>query len=244
MGRVCHWSLLIALMMCAAPARADFIISIGNTTVPQGGTGTVDVFLSSTAGPLSPDQLNNLGFTLQITGPHELQFASSQSFAYLNDPQYIFAGDSTNQSTSSPGGSVSTTVYANDTFIGSDSTASGNPVSLSTSSGQVLLATLSLDAAVTNIGDSYAIGLVPTSGNGSIGSSTSTFFDVFDFSTGAETSAVPFTSTPGIVTITGSTVPEPRAIVSALTAVTILSGVFGVRRRGAARGRSRRSIGS
>jgi hypothetical protein len=236
-------ALLIAVMMGAAPARAGFIISINNTTVPRGGTGTVDVFLSSTAGPLSPDQVNNIGFTMQISGPQELQFASTQGFGYLNDPHYIFAGDSTDQGTGSPGGSVSTIVYANDTFIGSDSTASGNPVSLSTSSGQVLLATLSLDAAITNVGDSYTIGLVPTFGNGSIDSSPSTHLDVFDFLTGAEASAVPFTSTPGTVTITGSSVPEPPAIASVLTAGMILSGIFGVRHRGAATARLRRSIG-
>ena len=143
--RAWSWCLLIALAGFAVPARADFVISIGSASIPQGGTGTVDVFLSSTASSSSPDLLNNLGFTLQITGPHELQFASTQDFSYLNSSQYVFSGDSADQNTSSPGGNVTTTSYTSDTFVGSDSTFSGNPVSLTASSGQVLLASLSFE---------------------------------------------------------------------------------------------------
>jgi hypothetical protein len=237
--RARNWCLLITLAGLAVPARADFVISIGSATVPQGGTGAVDVFLSSTAGSSSPDLLNNLGFTLQITGPHELQFASTQSFSYLNSPQYVFFGDSTDHNTSSPGGTVRTTSYANDTFVGSDSTFSGNPVSLSAASGSLLLARLSLGAAITNVGDSYTISLVPPSGDGSMSSSMSTFFDVFNFSTGAETSAVPFSSTPGTVMITGSAVPEPASLVSALTALALVAGFLGAYRLR----RSRRQAG-
>jgi hypothetical protein len=229
--RVWSWYLLIALAGVAVPARADFVISIGSTTVPQGGTGAVDVFLSSTASSASPDLLNNLGFTLQITGPHELQFASTQDFSYLNSSKYVFSGDSNDQSTSSPGGFVQTTTYANDTFVGSDSTFSGNPVSLSASSGQLLLASLSLNALITNVGDTYTIGLVPSMGDGSTSSSMSTFFDNLNFSTGAEISAVPFTSVAGTVTIGTAAVPEPSTIALGLTAVLIMSSAYAMRRR-------------
>ena len=125
--------------------------SIGSTTIAEGGTGTLDVFLTSTAGSSSPDLLNNYAFTLQITGPHELQFSPSQSFAYLTSSQYVFTGDSTNQMTSSPGGTVATTVYSNDTFVGNDSTFSSNPVSLSSANTPVLLAALTLDATITTL---------------------------------------------------------------------------------------------
>jgi hypothetical protein len=107
---------------------------------------------------------------------------------------------------------VTTTSYTNDTFVGTDSTFSGNPVSLSASSGQALLASLSLNGAITNVGDSYTIGLVPASGDGSINSSTSTFFYNLNFQTDTETSAVPFTSTPGTVT-SGDFGPRLRASV-------------------------------
>ncbi len=229
--RVRIWCLAVLLTLFAAPARADFVISIGSPAIPQGGTGTLDVLLTSTAGSSTPDLLNNYAFTLQITGPHELQFSTTQSFGYLTNSQYVFAGDSTAQMTSSPGGTASTTVYSNDTFIGSDSTFSGNPVSLSSANSPVLLAALTLNATITNPGDSYSISLVPPTGNGSMNSSSQTFFDVFNFNTGSETSAVPFTSTSGTVTITGaSSIPEPASITSGLTAMLILAGIAGARR--------------
>jgi hypothetical protein len=224
------WCLAVLLLICAVPARADFVVSIGNVTILQGGTGTLDVFLTSTASSSSPDSLNNYAFTLQITGPHELQFASTQSFSYLSNSQYVFSGDSTNQMTSSPGGTVTTTVYTNDTFIGNDSTNSGNPVSLSSSNTPVLLAALTLSAAITAVGDSYTIGLVPSSGSGSISQNPNNFFDNFDFNTGAELSAVPFTSTPGTVIISAASIPEPSSIVSGLTAMLIGAGVHADRR--------------
>ncbi len=61
----------------AVPARAGLIVSIGNASVAQGGTGTLDVWLASNAVSSSPDLLNNYAFTLQITGPNELQFSPS-----------------------------------------------------------------------------------------------------------------------------------------------------------------------
>ncbi|MFI5458473.1 MAG: hypothetical protein ACHRXM_23830 [Isosphaerales bacterium] len=88
------WCLAVVLLLFAGPARADFVLSIGSPTVPQGGTGTLDVWLTSTASSLSPDLLNNFAFTLQITGPNELMFSTTQSFAYLTNSQYVFFGDS------------------------------------------------------------------------------------------------------------------------------------------------------
>ncbi len=225
------WSLVILLAGFALPARADLVVSIGSPTIPQGGTGTLDVFLTSNASSSSPDLLNNYAFTLQITGPNELQFSPSQSFAYLSSSQYVFAGDSTNQTTSSAGGTVAMTVYSNDTFVGTDSTSSGNRVSLSSANAPVLLAALTLDATITSPGDSYAISLIPSSGNGSMSSSIHTFFDVVDFSnTGLETSAVPFASMPGTVTISAASVPEPSSIIPALTGMLVLAGYLGARR--------------
>ena len=230
--RVWIWSLAVLLALFASPARAGFLVSMTSPAIPQGGTGTLDVFLASTASPTSPDLLNNFAFTLQITGTNELQFSPSQSFGYLSSSQYVFAGDSSDQMTSSPGGTVATTVYKNDTFVGNDSTFSGNPVSLSSANMPVLLAALTLDAAITNPGDTYSISLVPSSGNGSMNSSSKTFFDVVDFSnTGLETSAVPFTtSTSGTVMITGASIPEPSSLVSGLTGMLILAVAVGVRR--------------
>jgi len=161
------------------------------------------------------------------------EFSTSQSFAYLTNSQYVFAGDSSAQMTMSAGGTVPSmgTVYANDTFIGNDSTFSGNPVSLSSANTPVLLAALTLNAAITSPGDSYSIKLVPGSGNGSMSSSMQTFFDVVDFAnTGLETSAVPLTSVSGTVLIGRASVPEPGSLVSGLIGMITLAGFCGVRR--------------
>jgi hypothetical protein len=216
------------------------VVSIGSATIPQGGTGSLDVLLTSTADPRAPDQLNDFAFTLQITGPNELQFTPVQSFAYLSSSQYLFNGDSTAQLTSSEGGTVSQTVTPNDTFIGSDSTYSGNPVSLSSASSPVLLAALTLDTTITNPGDCYTIRLVPSVGDGSWNSSGQTYFHVVDFTnTGQETSAVPFTSGSGTVTIAGASVPEPDSILLALIASFLAVGVPLVRWRPGWRGERR-----
>jgi hypothetical protein len=102
-------------------------------------------------------------------------------------------------------------------------------VSLSPSSGPVLLATLTLDASSTSAGESFIVSLVPPTVSGSSGGGASTFFNVADSSFN-ELSAVPYTSTPGTVMITASAIPEPTSIVSGLTGLLILAGYHGVRR--------------
>jgi hypothetical protein len=216
--------LMIALTGWSAPSRGDFVISIGSTSIAQGSTGTIDVMLSSTAALSSPDLVNNFAFAVQITGPGMLEFASSQDFSYLNASNYIFFGNSFDYLTSSPGGSTTSLVKTNDTFIGIDITNSGNPVSLSSSNTPVLLAALTLDTTSTQVGDSYTISLVPLSGNGSTATGALTYFDNYNFNTGVETSAVAFTSNSGTVTITAA-VPEPSSIVLGLGAMSLLAGV-------------------
>jgi hypothetical protein len=232
---------VITLAGFAIPARADLIISIGNASVKQGGTGSVDVLLTSTASSNAPDLINNYGFQLQITNNGvdntQLAFSVNQDFGYISNtslhPPYLFLGDSTDaQPPPSPVGSPGQTVYPNDTFTGTDSTFSGNPVSLS-SGNTYLLASLTVTTvtgAPPLIGDSFTISLVPPSGNGSISTNPNTFFDNFNFNTGTEISATPFTSTSGTVNIAAA-IPEPASIVPGLTALLIVAGWHGVHRR-------------
>jgi hypothetical protein len=211
----------------AVPARASFIIEIGSTSILKGGTGTIDVSIVSTASSATPDLLNNYAFELLISGPHDLQFSNPPSTAYAANSKYVFFGD-----TAGVSASVSSKNATNDTLDTSDSTATGNPVSLSSANTPVLLATISLSAPTNsvNVGDSYTISLVPPSGNGSIAGNPPTFFDFFNFDTGGENSAVPFTSTPGTVRITQASVPEPASIISGLVGLAFLSGLHGMRR--------------
>jgi hypothetical protein len=223
------------------PARAGLIISIENASVAQGSTGTVDVFVTSTASSQAPDLINNYGFQLQIKNNGadntQLAFSANQNFGYISNtslnPAYLFLGDSSAaQPPPSSVGSPGQTVYPNDTFTGADSTFSGNPVSLSSGHTYLLasLAVTSLTGASPLIGDAFTISLVPTSGTGSLSGKTNTYFDNFDFNSGTELSATPFTSTSGTVNIVGAVVPEPASIISGLTALVILAGVHGVRR--------------
>jgi len=218
--------------LVAIPAQADLTVSVSGTPIAAGGTGTIDVYLSSTASSSSPDQINDYAFTLQIT-PNtvgNLAFSASQDFGYLNSNNYVFFGNSADYISGPPlfGGTPLTTVYANDTFLGFDTTNDFTSVSLSSSSGRVLLATLNLDASITSPGETFTIGLVPSSGDGSMNSGASSYFNVVDSSFN-ELSAVPFTSSSGTVTITSSAVPEPSTILYPLAAILALAGFQGGR---------------
>jgi hypothetical protein len=213
---------LFLTVVSALPAQADLVVSISSTAVTQGGTGTLDVFLSSNGFSSSPDQINDYAFTLEIT-PNtvgNLAFSSSQSLGYLSASDYAFFGNSaddiTGQASPPPiGGTPLTTVYANDTFLGFDTTNDLTPVSLSSTSGKVLLATLTLDASIASAGESFTVSLVPNTGEGSSSLGAATYFNVVDSNLN-ELSAVPFTSTPAKVNIVAAAVPEPASIIPAL----------------------------
>ena len=243
------WVLCLALALAAfaVPARANMIVSVANASVTHGGTGTVDVFLTSTASLQSPDLINNYGFQLQITNNGsdntQLAFSTNQNFGYISNtslnPAYVFLGDSFDaQPPPSPVGSPGQTVYPSDTFTGADSTFSGNPVSLSAGT-TYLLASLTLSTltgAAPIVGDAFTVSLVPASGTGSLFDNPNTYFDNFNFNTGAEVSATPFTSSSGTVNIVGAaSVPEPGSIISGLTAMVILASILGARRLGRSR---------
>jgi hypothetical protein len=228
--------LVVCLAGFAGSARGDLVVTIGNASIDQGGTGTVDVLLTSTAAPLSPDLVNGYSFQLQITNNGvdgtQLAYSTNQDFGYISNtslsPPYLFLGDSSDaQPPPSPVGSPGQTAFPNDTFTGTDSTFSGNPVSVSTGT-TYLLASLTVTTQTGSApvaGDSFTISLVPGSGDGSLFSNPNTYFDNFDFSTGTETSATPFTSAFGTVTIRSAAVPEPSSIVSGLTALLVLAVV-------------------
>ena len=46
--------LFLLIAASAIPARADLVISISSPSVAAGGTGELDVYLSSTAPPAAP----------------------------------------------------------------------------------------------------------------------------------------------------------------------------------------------
>jgi hypothetical protein len=240
--RVWVLCLVLPLAVFAVPARADLVISIQDTSVAQGGTGTVDVYLTSNAPIGTPDMINSYGFQLQITNNGvdgtQLAFSTNQDFGYVSattspNPPYVFLNDSNAAQSSPPfiGGPPTQTMYPNDTFTGTDFTFSNNPVSLSAGT-TYLLASLTVTTATgapPMASDSFTVSLVPPSGTGSVFAGN-TFFDNFDYNSGSEISATPFTSTSGTVTITPASIPEPASIISGLTAVLLLAGWHGARR--------------
>lgn len=239
--------LVLTLAFSAAPARADLVLSIGSTSIAPGGTGTIDVYLTSNASAASPDLINFYGFQLQITNDGtdgtQLAFSTSQNFGYISNtslnPAYVFLGDSFDAAPPpSPVGSPSQTMYPNDTFTGTDSTFSGNPVSLSAGT-TYLLAVLSVTSsplAPPMAGDSFTISLMPQSGDGSVNTNPNTFFDNFNFNTGTETSATRFTSTSGGVNIIAAAIPEPSTMIMGLAGLLFPVAMAGFKRRRAARG--------
>jgi hypothetical protein len=142
-----------------APARAELTISIDSTSVtsiPVAGTGTIDVYISSTTGS---DQINNYGFALVISGSNpgmtQLQFiASPDPTGAVSDPSYVFGntGNISGLTFQSPGGlgnayqAYSQTDFTQDLSLMTP--VAGTPVTISTSPmllGEIRLTTVPSD---------------------------------------------------------------------------------------------------
>ena len=149
-------------ILCQGFATAEIIVSYSGGSVAPGGTGFVDVLVSSDALPGAPDELDSFSghFRISPVGgavSNGLQFVASQSDSQLANPGYVFFNDSL---TPPPIGSVSTSTNTNDTYVGGDATLSGFGVPLHNLSGSFLLYRLDLDAALANAGDMFEIELI------------------------------------------------------------------------------------
>ena len=235
--------LFLLIAASAIPARADLVVSVSSPSVVQGGTGELDVYLTSTAGP---DSINNYAFTLQIT-PNtvgNLAFSNNQNFGYLNDSNYVFFGNSADwiggmasppPSGGTPESSANFTPpnmngYANDAFLGTDGTNDFAPVVLTSANTPVLLAKLTLDASITSAGETFTVSVVPSVGGDWQNGNAPTYFNLID-SNFNQVSFVPYTSEAGTVTIIAASVPEPSSIVCGLSALAILASCRVVQRR-------------
>ena len=232
---VCGLTVLLAFFS-TVPARAGLVISIGSTTVAAGGTGSLEVDITNSGN--SSVAVNAYAIQLLIAPTNgtltQLAFSSPTSYqlGYLSDANYIFVNDSFAALPPPFVGLPTQTIYNNDTFTATDSTASGNTVSIG--AGQTYLLALLPITTLTQLdpqsGDAFIVSLNPGSGAGSNnGGLASTYFDALDMNNN-ETSYVPFTSTAGAVLISPATVPEPGSIVYGLTALLIGAGILVVRR--------------
>ena len=187
---------LAAALVLGTHARADFVVTIGSAAVAQGGTGTVDVLIRSTG--TGGDKLSSFGFEFQVTptGPRHLDFRNPQLDAQLGAVNYVFAGDSGDLVSTLPVGAVkSVSGGTNNQFIGGDDTNSGGDVTVTSDKLLVRLNLTAATSAAPIVGDSFTISLIPSA--------------FTDFRS-ANNALIPFTSTPGVVRITG--VPEPSAV--------------------------------
>jgi hypothetical protein len=232
------WVRCLAVLVAGfavVPSRADLVVSIVNSTVAPAATGSVTVDVTNSGS--SAVEINSYGIQLVIapSGPTLTQLAftlpTAQQLAYLSDPSYIFVNNSFDAIPPPFVGAPTQTIYNNDTFNATDSTANGNTVSIG--AGQTyLLAVLPITTLTQldpQLGDSFSVSLNPATGTGSSSGGATTFFDVLD-SNGNETSFVPFTSTSGTVTISTAAVPEPSSLISGLTAILVGAGIFAARR--------------
>lgn len=178
----------------AVPAQADLIVTVGSANIPSGGTGTVDVYVTSTSNDMLG--VTSLQFDIsRISGASLLEFANPQSNSFLSQTNYVFAGDSFDYINSIPFfGPPFTTVTPNDTVSGGDNTNDFTNVTLTTGQPYLLAALTVQSQAGAPVGDLFSISLDPSSQ-----------FLLSDFAT-----QVPYTSTPGTITISPAfSTPEP-----------------------------------
>jgi MYXO-CTERM domain-containing protein len=207
--------LFTAICLGAANAgAADFNISVQPLNLAPGQSGLLEVDFSTTSPPQTLAQ-EEFSFGITANNGPGLHFDSSPLNTAL-DPtfsagNYIFAGNSLD---STFGLSLATAdpTSGNQTITGGDSTA--DVLNTTVTSG--LLAYLPVTATGSaQVGNTFTINLI----------TGSTQFNDQDGN------VFTFAATPGLVTITGSAVPEPSAWVLGLLGCAALAGYCAGRRR-------------
>jgi len=138
--------------------QAALMFSYSGGTVQAGGTGTLDVLVSSDVALGPPDNLATFSahFVISPVSGSGLQFSDPQSDEQLADISYIFYGDSLASLFNIPVGSLLSPVE----YIGGDGTVSPTGVDLDSSSGNFLLFRLNLDAALASVGSTFTVSLI------------------------------------------------------------------------------------
>jgi hypothetical protein len=197
---------LILVATISSSASAGIIVNIQDATIAAGGTGFVDVLISSTGS----DDLAYFGFEFQISAPTlngALRFSAVQSgsetTAQSPDYDYVFLGDSINFSAVRQDPDEQR-------LVGGDA-ASAN---VSITATQLLMARLELEhvtgTPLAAVGETFTVSLLP-------GPNTEFLDENFD-------PVNLFSSSSGTITITSAAaVPEPGS-----ASVLLASSVVGL----------------
>lgn len=224
----------------AAPAKADLVIYVQDSTVDAGQYGYLNIYLGST-NPAA-DAFDTYSVNLQISAVTNtggtLLFAANgaapspgnaamglQPYNYLSAGNYIFSGDSTDGIAGVNGGNppVGGPTPGPAFNISDNSLSSSEYVPPNNSPGVTLLASLLLDAQSANAGETYGVSVV-VSLSGTTDTSFTNAGSPVNYS--QNTSVTGFS---GTVTIGTSAIPEPASIVSGMTALALLAGLHGFR---------------
>lgn len=204
------------------------MVTINSTTIPAGGTGSVDVLISST----NNDLLNefNSSFLLTTGGATQLAFVDPQSDSQLTNPNYVFFGNSFSLINAVPVGNVATTNTTNDSFFGGDSTNNQNNVMLSGTNQLLFTFSFTTATAAPPVpGDTFTLSLEPPANANPGGGDDFFFINVV----GQTTQFVPYSSTAGTITISGAVLAVPEPASWALFGLGLLGLVARGRRAGA-----------
>ena len=216
---------LTACILAASSGQADIIVDVQDATINAGGTGTVDVLISSNG--LSTDQFDFASYVFGITpvgSPSTtLQFAEPQSTAESGLGTYVFAPDL------AVGGLE---FFVNDPseVEGFDSTDTGSLITLSSS--PQLLAQLDLEhlpfGAGLGAGDQFRITLLSTS---AFGGSDTEFLNGLTPANIAADSFNPLGIGGGLITVTSASAAVPEPGTFAATGLLFLGVCYRRRRR-------------
>ncbi len=162
MRSVYRWFLVFMFVVSRSSiSSGDIMVGYTGGTVAAGGSGILNVWVSSNADPGTPDNLDlfQLQFQISSLGSGILEFANPQSESHLGTGQYVLSGDSVGEL--NPGiSTVSDFLGTNDQLDSLDATQSFNGVDLSTATGQKLLFRLDLNASGAVDGDQFEIALI------------------------------------------------------------------------------------
>jgi PEP-CTERM motif len=210
----------------ASHASAGFVVNLSNVNVGPGGTGTMNITVTST----TAYTLSSFGLELQIapigTPTSVLQFDPSmaQPTAPFGNGNYVFHGNSFDQDFSTPFWSVPNSNPML-TAVGGDMDDSGSGyVSIGASTTAFLAAVQFAAPAGATLGDQFQISLV--------NNPNFTYFDDLN----GNPLAGGYSMTGGVVTVASSVVPEPSSLVITLSGLGGLLGAWCGRRMGKSRG--------